>query len=191
MKDRFAAPPAGGWETLSTRTVIQDPWLHVTAERVRTPAGTVLDPFWVLLQPDWVTVVALTADARVVLIREWRQAVRQFVLMVPGGVIEGDDPAAAGARELAEETGYRAARLRHVGVLLPDPARIANRCHVVLAEGCEPAGAQQLEAGETIEPVPVPVARARAMLLAGEIESGLHAAALLRGLAAAGLMETP
>lgn len=190
MKDRFAPPPAGGWETLSTRTVLQDPWLHVAAERVRTPAGTVLDPFWVLLQPDWVTVVALTTEQCVVLIREWRQAVRQFVLMVPGGIIEGDDPVAAGGKELAEETGYRAARLRHVGAMFPDPARVANRCHVVLAEGCELAGAQRLEPGETIEPVLLPVAQVRAMLLRGEIESGLHAAALLRGLSAAGLMET-
>jgi hypothetical protein len=75
--------------------------------------------------------------------------------------------------------------------MLPDPARIANRCHVVLAEGCVLAGAQQLEAGETIEPVLIPVAQARAMLLAGEMESGLHAAALLRGLSAGGWMEKP
>ena len=191
MKDRFAAPPPGGWETLSTRTVLQDQWLHVAAERVRTPAGTVLDPFWVLLQPDWVTVIALTNDQRIVMIREWRQAVRQFVLMVPGGIIEGDDPVATGAKELAEETGYRAARLRHAGSMFPDPARNANRCHVILAEGCELAGAQQLEAGETIEPVLLPIAEVRAMLLRGEIESGLHAASLLRGLSAAGLMEKP
>lgn len=189
MKDRLAPPPAGGWETLSSRTVLRDPWLHVAAERVRTPAGVELEPFWVLLQPDWVTVIAITADQQVVLIREWRQAVRQFVLMVPGGVIDGDDPVAAGAKELAEETGYRAARLRHVGAMFPDPARVANRCHVILAEGCALAGAQQLEPGETIEAVLLPVAEVRAMLFRGEIESALHATSLLYGLSAAGLME--
>ena len=170
--------------------MLDDPWLRVDAEAVRTPAGTVLDPWWILDFPDWVLVVPLTADDQLVLIRQWRQGTRAFVLETPGGIIDAADADAvqAARRELLEETGHAAAALRPVGHLWPDPTRNANRCHVILATGCTRVAEPELDAGETIETVSIPLARAVAMLRDGGVESAMHCAALWRGLGAAGLL---
>src|SRR4051812_31730023 len=56
---------------------------------------------------DWINVIALTADERVVLLRQFRPGANGICLEIPGGMMEpGEDPCTAAARELAEETGY-------------------------------------------------------------------------------------
>jgi 8-oxo-dGTP pyrophosphatase MutT (NUDIX family) len=190
-RNRLTPPAPGGWETLSTRNVLDDPWLRVDAEAVRTPTGTVLDPWWVLNLPDWVVVVAITRDQEVVLVRQWRQGARGFILEIPGGIMDASDidPIAAGSRELLEETGFAAEAWRLVGALWPDPARNNNRCHVVLGTGCHAVAAPRLEPGETLETVVLPMADVRRILRDGGMESTLHATGLLRGLCAAGIVE--
>ncbi|WP_353210722.1 NUDIX hydrolase [Rhodovarius sp.] len=190
-RNRLTPPAPGGWETLSTPNVLHDPWLRVEAEAVRTPAGTVLDPWWVLNLPDWLVVVAITRDQEVVLVRQWRQGARGFILEIPGGImdVEDIDPIAAGSRELLEETGFAAEAWRLVGALWPDPARNNNRCHVVLGIGCHAVAAPRLEPGETLETVVLPMADIRRILRDGDMESTLHATGLLRGLCAAGILE--
>lgn len=189
-RDRAAPPAPGGWTTLSSRSVVADRFLRLDAEAVRTPAGTTLDPWWILDFPDWVLIVPITVDDELVLIRQWRQGARAFILEVPGGVIDGTDADAtqAAGRELLEETGYAAASLEFVGHLWPDAARNANRCHIILATGCTRVAEPALEPGETLETVLLPLAGARALLRDGGIESAMHCAAVLRGLGAAGML---
>src|SRR5262245_58252360 len=63
--------------------------------------------FSLIACPDWVNVLALTTDGQVVLLRQYRPGIDRVCLEIPGGMIEpGEDPIAAGVRELAEETGY-------------------------------------------------------------------------------------
>ena len=190
LSDREKPPAPGGWETIGTRNVVADRWLRLDAETVRTPAGTILDPWWILDFPDWVLIVPITAHDELLLIRQWRQGARAFVLEIPGGVIDPTDADAAEAatRELLEETGHAAAALEFVGHLWPDPARNANRCHIILATGCTRVAEPAPEPGETIETVLVPLPQARALLRDGGMESAMHCAALLRGLSAGGLL---
>ena len=163
-------------------------WLKLDAEAVRTPAGLVLDPWWILDFPDWVLIVPVTSAGEVVLIRQWRQGARAFILETPGGLIDPTDAdaSAAARRELLEETGYGAGDTHFVGHLWPDAARNTNRCHIILATGCTRVADPTPEPGETIETVLLPLAEAEAMLREGGIESAMHAAALLRGLNALG-----
>ena len=72
--------------------------------------------------PDWVNVLALTPDARLVLVRQFRFGIDDFSLEIPGGVIEtGEDPVAAGLRELREETGYGGRADRLLASSIPTP----------------------------------------------------------------------
>ncbi|WP_132286299.1 NUDIX hydrolase [Roseicella aquatilis] len=167
---------------------MRDRYLDLDAEVVETRDGAVLDPYWVMSYPDWVLVVALTPDDRLVLVRQWRQGARAWVLEPPGGVMDAGeaDPCATAARELLEETGYAAGRLRLVGSVWSDPARNTNRIHVVLAEEARDTGAHDREAGEEMQTVTMPVAEAVAGATRGMFVHAMQLGGLLLALREAG-----
>jgi 8-oxo-dGTP pyrophosphatase MutT (NUDIX family) len=176
------------WKVLSRRAVVRNRHLDLDAEVVETSAGAVLDPYWVMSYPDWVLVVTLTPEDRLVLVRQWRQGAKAWVIEPPGGVMDaGDaDPCATAARELREETGYAAARLRLVGSIWSDPAHNTNRIHVVLAEGAVPAGEHDRDAGEELETLTMPVAEVVAGVTRGLFVHAMHLGGLLLALQASG-----
>jgi ADP-ribose pyrophosphatase len=101
---------------------------------------------------DAVIVIPVLDDGRLVLERIYRHPYRAWVTEFPAGGIEpGEDPCAAAARELEEETGYRAARCTHLHAIEAMPGLLRMRLHVVLAEGLTPGGIQALEALEMLE----------------------------------------
>jgi ADP-ribose pyrophosphatase len=124
--------------------------------------------------PDWVNVVALTDAGEAVLVRQFRFGVEANSLEIPGGMVDsGEEPAAAAARELLEETGFRARELVFLGAVQPNPALQANRCHSYLALGAERTGPAALEAGEDIEVVLVPASSLQGMVREGAITHAL------------------
>jgi 8-oxo-dGTP pyrophosphatase MutT (NUDIX family) len=131
--------------------------------------------------PDWVNVVALTAGGAIVLIRQFRFGVWEMGLEVPGGVIdEGEAPLEAAARELEEETGYRAAKLTYLGANHPNPAIQNNLCHSFLAEGCVPLHEGQPDAGEDISVILYPKSAVPDLVRAGQITHALVLVALFQ-----------
>ena len=98
------------WTVLGTEYLHRGPWLTVRRDRVRLPAGAVLDDYHVLEYPAWVSVVAVTPDDRLVLVRQYRNGVGAVHDELPAGTVEPGDPdsLAAAKRELLEETGYGA-----------------------------------------------------------------------------------
>jgi ADP-ribose pyrophosphatase len=102
-------------ELLARRPVYDGRLLHVFEDTVRLPAGREARRE-VVEHIGAVAVVATAADGRVVLVRQWRHAMRRALWEVPAGTREpGEDPAATAARELLEETGYTAARWHRLG----------------------------------------------------------------------------
>ncbi len=87
----------------------------------------------VLSAPNWVNVIPLLADGRVLLVRQWRFGIGAPTLEIPGGMVEDEPEEAAAARELLEETGYVAASWRRLGEVEPNPAFLTNRCATWLA----------------------------------------------------------
>jgi 8-oxo-dGTP pyrophosphatase MutT (NUDIX family) len=179
---------ASPWTVLGSRVLVEDRWIRLRADRLRTAAGAELSPWYVLDYPDWAVVVPLTDDDRLVLVRQWRHAVQSWCLELPGGVMDPGDADAIGTarRELREETGYAAREWRHLHAAWPNPAIQTNRLHVVLATGAAPAGSVAHEPGEAIRVETMPVAEVLAGIGTGLFGQAMHLGAVLAGLAAAG-----
>ena len=170
------------------RSLVRDRWIHLRAEAWENGAGAALDPWYVLAWPDWVHVLALTADDRAVLVRQWRPGLGAASLELPGGVMEPDeaDPVAAGRREMLEETGYNAAEFRALPPLSPDPAHASNRVRFLLALGAERVADQRLDPTEEIAVELHPVADLLEGLARGAVANAAHVGGILLGLRAAG-----
>lgn len=151
---------------------------HATNPRTgRTLRRTVLDV------PDWVNVVALTPERRVVVVRQYRFGTAKVTVEIPGGVIDlGEPPEAAARRELQEETGYTAERWTALGPVEPNPAFQNNLCHHFLAEGARLTHALDLDPGEDIVVDTLSLEELGQALRSGAIRHSLVVSALSRVL---------
>lgn len=144
----------------------------------------------VLEAPDWVNVIPRLDDGRILLVRQWRFGIGRQTLEIPGGMIDpGEDAARAAARELLEETGYRAGALGFLGETEPNPAFLTNRCTSFLATGLERLGEPEGDGEEELEIVAMSPEEIPRLIARGEIRHALVIAAfywlgLREGLAA-------
>ena len=130
------------WELLSQRPRT-DGWVPVVTRTYRMPDGSVSD--WDVHDPPFrtVAVLALTdaddagdADVKVVLVRQFRPGPGEVLWELPGGIVDdGEGLEEAAARELLEETGYRAGRVEVVGGSWAFGASTWRRT-VAVARGC-------------------------------------------------------
>jgi 8-oxo-dGTP pyrophosphatase MutT (NUDIX family) len=133
---------------------------------------------------SWASVLALTKNQEVVLVKQFRHAAQAVVWEFPGGVVDdGETPLEGARRELAEETGYTAANLIEVGRFYPNPALQTNFMYAYLAFDAEKTGVQHLDDAEDIEVHLVPLDELIAMTQRGEFCNGLQVAVLFHALA--------
>ena len=169
-------PPVRRWQRHSGQTIFQHPLLSLERQQLATGGGEMREAL-VLASPDWVNVVPLLDDGRVVMVRQWRFGIAAATLEIPGGVVEESSWRDAAARELEEETGYRAREMRQLGEVSPNPAIFANRCGTFLATGLERVGEPQDGVDEELTVELVPLSDVPRRVLAGEIHHALVVAA--------------
>jgi ADP-ribose pyrophosphatase len=154
------------WEPLGER-LLHSGWRTVVGRRYRTPDGVERE-FEVIVEPDTVVVVAQTEARDVVLVREYRPGPQRHLLELPGGLVdEGEEPPAAAARELLEETGY-AGELQGAGSVV-DSAYSTRRRHTFVATGCRQVQEPAPHEGEFPELVLLPLSEFREHLRGGEL----------------------
>jgi ADP-ribose pyrophosphatase len=133
----------------------------------------------VVLHPGAVAVLALTDDGRVCLLRNHRFILDEVLWEIPAGTLEPGEPVEhAAARELAEETGYTAARWRKLAAFYPSPGVLSEKTHLFVAQGLTP-GVMKPEDDEQLEPVLVPWQEALAKALDGTIRDAKTLVAIL------------
>lgn len=105
----------------------------------------------VLESPDWVNVVAITPDEKVVIVRQHRFGTGRSTTEIPAGIVEPDESSGEAAiRELLEETGYTSDEWEYLGFVEPNPAFIDNRCHHWVARNARKTAEPALDQGEAL-----------------------------------------
>lgn len=133
----------------------------------------------VVIHPGAVVVLGFLPDDQILLIRAYRYAVGQYLMELPAGTLEkNEDPINCAGRELLEETGYIAGRLKSLGNFFTSPGILSEKMYAYAAYDLEP-GRQALEEGEDIEVRPVKFDDAMEMIRTGEIHDGKTITALL------------
>lgn len=176
--------PRFDWTILKSRYIVQDEWLSLRADTCQMPNGCIVDPYYVFEFPAWVTVVALTDNDEVVLVRQYRHGIRKTVLGLPCGNITENDPSPlhAARRELLEETGYISENFIETGKLSANPANHTNLTHCFLAIDATPAATPRFDDTERIDVVLTPLPKVMELIEAGHLFHALHVCAIFLAL---------
>jgi len=135
----------------------------------------------VLETVDWVNMVAITSEKKVVVVHQFRFGTGKISTEIPGGVLEANETSQQAAiRELKEETGYTSSHWYYLGAVEPNPAFHTNLCHHWLAEKAQKTDLPALDEGEDISVDVLSFIEIQAAIKSGQIRHALALSALAR-----------
>jgi 8-oxo-dGTP pyrophosphatase MutT (NUDIX family) len=176
-----ASDPAP-WRIYGERTVYDNPWVRLTLVDVEPPGAKRFEHHVVHLQRVAITAVVDDQD-RVLMLRRYRFVPGRWGWELPGGIVEEDEDAeAAAAREVEEETGWRAGRLTHIASFEPMIGMVDSPHEVFVAAGATYVG-EPTDVEESGRVEWVPLSQIPAMIRGGELAGSGTLVALLHVLA--------
>ena len=178
------------WDTLSSEYISDHIYFTARRDRCRRQDGVIVDPYFVVELPTSATAMAITAEGKVLMTRQYRHPIGQVLLETPGGFIDpGEDFATGMRRELIEETGFSFPKVEYLGRVAANPGVLSGFTELFLATGGVKTGVQHLDHNEEIEIVQLPVEEVMRMVLNNEIVQSLHVNCILYALLKLGLLQ--
>ena len=166
------------WRLLNSKVLQSCRVFTMKIEQYLSPRTGQEHDFYLIDSPDWVNVIPLTDDGKVILVKQYRFGTKEFSLEIPGGMLDpGDTPASAASRELLEETGYAGDEPVLLGKVNPNPAIHTNRCYTYLIKNVTYRNPPSQDSTEDIEVQKVPLSEIPRLIHEGKITHALVIAA--------------
>ncbi|MDC7221424.1 MAG: NUDIX hydrolase [Spirochaetales bacterium] len=139
------------WQEVEEVDRRKEPLFDLITVKSRSADGTEAN-FIKVTPPDWVTVIPVLPDGRILMVRQYRHGIASLSEEFPAGVVDaGEDALQAAHRELEEETGYVAGEMIPIGKINPNPAFMTNTSYTYLARDLKKVSDQSLDEHERIE----------------------------------------
>jgi ADP-ribose pyrophosphatase len=177
------------WKTLSSQYISHHIYFTARQDRCIRDDGVIIDPYFVVELPTTATALAVTADGKIILVKQYRHPIQEVIYETPGGFIdEGEDFTEGMKRELLEETGYAFTNVEPLGRIAANPGVLNNYTELFLATGGIPVTAQKLDRNEEIEIVLVTMDELVDLLMTQQIKQSLHTNCVFYALIKLGIL---
>jgi len=155
-------------KTINSQTIFSGRVIHLQVDEVELPNGNT-STREIVKHPGAVTVIAITEENKLVLVRQFRKPLEKTILELPAGKLEtGEDPIECAFRELEEETGYKAESMEHWVSFYTSPGFADEYLHVYRARGLS-KGNTHLDQDEFVELVELTLPECLERMRSGEI----------------------
>lgn len=187
MAEQYNVNPSADplkWKTLEQTYLYRENWLTVRKDKCQRADGKIIDPYYVFEFPEWVTALAVTEEGKVLMVRQYRHALGEVGIELPGGCVDDSDENFEDAirRELLEETGYAFESTHYLGQISANPSTNSNLMHMFVATGGRKIDEQSLDENEEIEVVEVSFEQLITLVEEKRINQAMHLSTILYGL---------
>jgi 8-oxo-dGTP pyrophosphatase MutT (NUDIX family) len=172
------------WKILSSEYLFNDLWFKVRKDKCETTAGKIINPYYVYEFPTWVTAVPVTEDGKIIIVRQYRHALGEVCIEIPGGCVDDSDVDYESAirRELMEETGYEFSSYDYLGKISANPSTNSNLMHMFLARNGRKVAQQSLDANEDIDVDLMTIDEVKKLIRENKIIQAMHVTCLMYAL---------
>ncbi len=165
-------------KVIKSRHAFQGKILNVRVDQVELPDGSSSERE-VVEHPGGVTIIPVTPEEKIMMVRQYRIATEEVLLELPAGKIDGQESAEEAARrELKEETGYYGGDFQHLFDFYTSPGYSSELLHLYLAENIH-QGKREPERGEFLKTEKISIERIPGLIFSGKIEDSKTIVGLL------------
>ncbi len=171
--------PIPGYKVISSHALFDHPWVQIVQD-VLEVHGQQVNYFYLASPVEAVATVGLTSDNQIILTRQYRHPIGRVIYDLPAGRLNpGEDPLEGAKREFEEETGYYPGHIERLGYYNQFPGTLRAATNLFFAKDLQPTR-QNLDPGEFLEVVFMPIAQVLDLILSGScIDGSLQLGVLL------------